>query len=194
MAREERRRGAGGGALVVGTYHEQSPEGVVEEDDRGSHEHGDAYEFVKLCARRCVSRVFSRGQITNEQVHRVLGTYHRKNYPYGKVKECIEGKSRLNQGTSCRRGCPGGKKSKAPSGEMLARNSSHASTSRRHGREHTGTESCWGAPAQVTSSGVLVYSRVIFACRLMYYTLPYVSRYWSEADGSVRIFPAQLHL
>lgn len=29
-------------------YHEQSPEGVVEEDDRGCHEHGDAHEFVKL--------------------------------------------------------------------------------------------------------------------------------------------------
>lgn len=30
------------------TYHEQSPEGVIEEDNRGSHEHGGAYEFVKL--------------------------------------------------------------------------------------------------------------------------------------------------
>lgn len=29
-------------------YHEQRPEGVVEEDDRGGHEHGDAHEFVKL--------------------------------------------------------------------------------------------------------------------------------------------------
>lgn len=29
-------------------YHEQGPEGVVEEDDRGGHKHGDAHEFVKL--------------------------------------------------------------------------------------------------------------------------------------------------
>lgn len=34
----------GGGSI----YHEQSPEGVVEEDDRGSHKHGGAYKFVKL--------------------------------------------------------------------------------------------------------------------------------------------------
>lgn len=30
-------------------YHEQGPEGVVEEDDRGSQKHGDAYKLVKLC-------------------------------------------------------------------------------------------------------------------------------------------------
>lgn len=30
------------------TYHKQGPEGVVEEDDRGGHKHGDAHEFVKL--------------------------------------------------------------------------------------------------------------------------------------------------
>lgn len=30
------------------TYHEQSPEGVVEKDKRGCHKHGDAHEFVKL--------------------------------------------------------------------------------------------------------------------------------------------------
>lgn len=29
-------------------YHEQSPEGVVEKDNRGSQEHGDAHNFVKL--------------------------------------------------------------------------------------------------------------------------------------------------
>lgn len=29
-------------------YHEQGPEGVVEEDDRGSQKHGDAYKLVKL--------------------------------------------------------------------------------------------------------------------------------------------------
>lgn len=32
----------------IGMYHEQSPEGVVEEDNSGSHKHGGAYEFVKL--------------------------------------------------------------------------------------------------------------------------------------------------
>lgn len=30
------------------TYHEQSPKGVVEKDNRGSQKHGGAYEFVKL--------------------------------------------------------------------------------------------------------------------------------------------------
>lgn len=30
------------------TYHEQSPEGVVEKDKRGCHKHGDAHELVKL--------------------------------------------------------------------------------------------------------------------------------------------------
>lgn len=38
----------GGGVREEKKYHEQSPEGIVEEDDRGSHKHGDAYEFVKL--------------------------------------------------------------------------------------------------------------------------------------------------
>lgn len=33
------------------TYHEQSPESVVEEDDCGSQKHGDAYEFVELRPR-----------------------------------------------------------------------------------------------------------------------------------------------
>lgn len=46
------------------TYHEQSPEGVVEENNRGSHEHGGAYEFVKLrCAKEmmlAIGRVFFR--------------------------------------------------------------------------------------------------------------------------------------
>lgn len=43
-------RGRGGGKSKKElTYHEQSPEGVVEKDERGSHKHGDAYEFVKLC-------------------------------------------------------------------------------------------------------------------------------------------------
>lgn len=35
----------------VESYHEQSPEGVVEKDKRGCHKHGDAYEFVKLLER-----------------------------------------------------------------------------------------------------------------------------------------------
>lgn len=39
------KRGPFQGAII---YHEQGPEGVVEEDDRGGHEHGDAHEFVKL--------------------------------------------------------------------------------------------------------------------------------------------------
>lgn len=34
------------------TYHYKHPEGVVEEDDGGSHEHGEADEFVKLSRRR----------------------------------------------------------------------------------------------------------------------------------------------
>ena len=34
------------GKIIV--YHKQGPEGVVEEDDRGGHKHGDAHEFVKL--------------------------------------------------------------------------------------------------------------------------------------------------
>ncbi len=29
-------------------YHEKSPDGVVEEDDGGGHEHGEADEFVEL--------------------------------------------------------------------------------------------------------------------------------------------------
>ena len=29
-------------------YHQQSPDGVVEEDDGGGHEHGEADEFVEL--------------------------------------------------------------------------------------------------------------------------------------------------
>lgn len=37
------------------TYHEQSPEGVVKENNRGSHEHGGAYEFVKL---RCAKEIW----------------------------------------------------------------------------------------------------------------------------------------
>lgn len=45
-------------------YHEQSPEGVVEENNRGSHEHGGAYEFVKLrCAKEmmlAIGGMFSR--------------------------------------------------------------------------------------------------------------------------------------
>lgn len=40
-----------------GHYHEQGPEGVVEEDGRGSQEHGDAYEFVKLRGGRRRRRV-----------------------------------------------------------------------------------------------------------------------------------------
>jgi len=31
-----------------GLYHGQRPDGVVEEDDRGGHEHGEADEFVEL--------------------------------------------------------------------------------------------------------------------------------------------------
>lgn len=31
-----------------GTYHSQRPDGVVEEDDRGGHQHGETNEFVKL--------------------------------------------------------------------------------------------------------------------------------------------------
>lgn len=30
------------------TYHQQGPDGVVQEDDRGGHEHGEADEFVEL--------------------------------------------------------------------------------------------------------------------------------------------------
>lgn len=30
------------------TYHCQCPDGVVEEDDGGGHQHGEADEFVKL--------------------------------------------------------------------------------------------------------------------------------------------------
>ena len=29
-------------------YHEKCPDGVVEEDNGGGHEHGEAYEFVEL--------------------------------------------------------------------------------------------------------------------------------------------------
>lgn len=29
-------------------YHQQSPDGVVEKDDRGGHEHGEACNFVEL--------------------------------------------------------------------------------------------------------------------------------------------------
>jgi hypothetical protein len=32
-------------------YHEESPDGVVEEDDGGGHEHGEADEFVELQER-----------------------------------------------------------------------------------------------------------------------------------------------
>ena len=31
-------------------YHQQSPDGVVEEDDGSSHEHGETCEFVQLRA------------------------------------------------------------------------------------------------------------------------------------------------
>ena len=30
------------------THHQQSPDSVVEEDEGGGHEHGEAYEFVEL--------------------------------------------------------------------------------------------------------------------------------------------------
>lgn len=30
-------------------YHQQCPDGVVEEDDGSGHEHGEAHEFVELC-------------------------------------------------------------------------------------------------------------------------------------------------
>lgn len=30
------------------TYHQQSPDGVVEEEDGGSHEHGETGKFVQL--------------------------------------------------------------------------------------------------------------------------------------------------
>ena len=32
----------------ISTYNEQRPNGIVEEDDRGNPEHGEAYNFVKL--------------------------------------------------------------------------------------------------------------------------------------------------
>jgi hypothetical protein len=35
-------------ATKGGTYHSQRPDGVVEEDDRGGHQHGETNEFVKL--------------------------------------------------------------------------------------------------------------------------------------------------
>lgn len=45
-------------------YHEQSPEGVVEENNRGSHEHGGAYEFVELRSAKemmlAIVGIFSR--------------------------------------------------------------------------------------------------------------------------------------
>jgi hypothetical protein len=31
-----------------GTHHKKGPDGVIQEDDGGGHEHGEAYEFVKL--------------------------------------------------------------------------------------------------------------------------------------------------
>jgi hypothetical protein len=31
-----------------GRYHQEGPDGVVEEDHRGGHEHGEADEFVEL--------------------------------------------------------------------------------------------------------------------------------------------------
>lgn len=37
-------------------YHEQGPEGVVEKDNRGSQQHGDAHEFVELRDRVVVSQ------------------------------------------------------------------------------------------------------------------------------------------
>ena len=36
----------------ISTYNEQRPNGIVEEDDRGNPEHGEAYNFVKLEERR----------------------------------------------------------------------------------------------------------------------------------------------
>lgn len=47
------RRGDVDGAQLREAYHEKRPDGVVEEYDGGSHEHGEANEFVKL--RRRVS-------------------------------------------------------------------------------------------------------------------------------------------
>lgn len=47
------------------SYHEEGPDGVVEEDDGGSHKHGETDELVELggklafasCLRRTVSRL-----------------------------------------------------------------------------------------------------------------------------------------
>ena len=38
------------------THHEQGPDGVVKEDDRSGHEHGETDDFVQLQIRDRVSR------------------------------------------------------------------------------------------------------------------------------------------
>jgi hypothetical protein len=44
------------GVVRVDEGHQQGPDGVVEEDDRGCHEHGEAYEFVEhyRVLERCI--------------------------------------------------------------------------------------------------------------------------------------------
>jgi hypothetical protein len=37
--------------VIETTYHSQCPDGVVQEDDGGHHEHGEANDFVELQAR-----------------------------------------------------------------------------------------------------------------------------------------------
>lgn len=34
-------------------YHQKSPNGIIQEDDGGGHEHGEADKLVELCNRRC---------------------------------------------------------------------------------------------------------------------------------------------
>ena len=43
--------GGKGGEKVA--YHQQRPDAVVGEDDRGSHEHGEADEFLELRKKEC---------------------------------------------------------------------------------------------------------------------------------------------
>ena len=48
------------------THHQQGPDGVVEEDDRRGHEHGEADEFVELGGAWWVSQGRKKGLFFGE--------------------------------------------------------------------------------------------------------------------------------